>query len=391
MDVTKILFLSISLSLASLISADHGSTDCLYNTEKFNEVVSLKPHFIMFFAPWCGHCKRLAPTWDELAEKYNEDENSKVSIAKVDCTVETQLCADNGVKGYPTLKFFSPNADEALLFKGKRDIDNLESFIREQLQEPEAPKPPEPKHGLYELTKKDFKDHITSGNHFIKFYAPWCGHCKRLAPVWDELATGFEHLDDVTIAKVDCTTDKEVCDQFDVRGYPTLLFFKKGEMVEKYQGGRDHIALKNYVMKMVGKETKTETPPPPKAQEKPKKEEPVETESSVDVLTDDTFKDSVAKDLTLVKFYAPWCGHCKRLAPTWDTLAEKFDDNDKVSIAKIDCTVHKSTCQQYEVRGYPTLILFKNGKNVEKYSKSRELDSLFSFMNDHLNQAKDEL
>ncbi|XP_033116711.1 thioredoxin domain-containing protein 5-like, partial [Anneissia japonica] len=201
----------------------------------------------------------------------------------VDCTVETQLCAENGVKGYPTIKFFNPNDDreEPVLFKGKRDLDALESFISEQLKEPEAPKPPEPKHKLYELTKATFKDHILKGNHFIKFYAPWCGHCKKLAPVWNDLATGFQHNDDVTIAKVDCTTDKEVCDQFEVRGYPTLLFFKNGEKVDKYQGGRDHVALKNYVMNMVGGATDSDKPTQEPVKEVKKEEGTQDTESNV--------------------------------------------------------------------------------------------------------------
>ena len=78
----------------------------LKSCPNFKDEVAKSNHFVMFYAPWCGHCKRLHPTWDELGKKYNKDESSEVVIAKVDCTVETAVCSDNDVTGYPTLKFF---------------------------------------------------------------------------------------------------------------------------------------------------------------------------------------------------------------------------------------------------------------------------------------------
>lgn len=55
---------------------------------------------VMFYAPWCGHCKRMVSTWSQLARKHNS--NGKFLIAKVDCADQTELCSDNDVLGYPT-------------------------------------------------------------------------------------------------------------------------------------------------------------------------------------------------------------------------------------------------------------------------------------------------
>ena len=65
----------------------------------------------------------------------------------------------------------------------------------------------------------------------------------------------------------------------------------------------------------------------------------IEEEKGVLVLTDDNFDDLIeSNEFILVEFYAPWCGHCQKLAPAWAELAKAFEDNAKVKIAKLDCT-----------------------------------------------------
>jgi len=90
----------------------------------------------------------------------------------------------------------------------------------------------------------------TTGKWFVKFYAPWCGHCKHLAPVWDELAKIVaeedSNLQTFVIAKVDCTEHKAACTRFGVRGYPTLKLIANGQIYD-YKGARKLDALTDYL------------------------------------------------------------------------------------------------------------------------------------------------
>merc|ERR1712121_475305 len=96
-------------------------------------------------------------------------------------------------------------------------------------------------------------------------------------------------------------------------------------------------------------------------------------------LTNDDFNPRMQKgDLTFVKFFAPWCGHCRSLAPTWELLSNKFAG--KVKIAEVDCTQNRSLCERYRIDGYPTLILFKDGKPMQEYHGGRDIKTLTSFI-----------
>lgn len=87
-----------------------------------------------------------------------------------------------------------------------------------------------------------------------------------------------------------------------------------------------------------------------------------------------------------VEFYAPWCGHCKQLAPTWDKLGEHFKDRDDIIIAKSDATLNEFS--KVEVQGFPTLKFFPKGEanEIVDYSGGRDLDSLIAFVE---NQGKE--
>lgn len=200
----------------------------------------------------------------------------------------------------------------------------------------------------------------------VEFYAPWCGHCKSLAPTWEELGDAFGKVDSVVIAKVDATENKELATKFEVSGYPTLLFFKKGSQEpEKYAGGRDLADLAGYIEKETGTKSRRVVKP-----------------TDVIVLTPANF-DKVTKEegkVSFVKFYAPWCGHCKKLAPIWEELATVFKHDKNVVIGKVNADEHKSLGSKYEVTGYPTLKVF--GGEGDKYDGDRSLEAMVEYINE---------
>jgi protein disulfide-isomerase A6 len=220
------------------------------------------------------------------------------------------------------------------------------------------------------LTPENF-DSIVDGskNVFVKFYAPWCGHCKSMVGAYDEVAEAFSRESDVVIADVDADQHKDLGGRFGVSGFPTLKFFKKGstEPIE-FNGAREA----NDIIEFINREAGT-------------KVRVAKTVSAVVVLTPDNF-DSVVLDSTkdvFVEFYAPWCGHCKRLTPIWEKLSSVFKSDKNVVIASLDADAHKDLGSRYGVSGFPTLIYFpKSDKSGEdRYNGGRELPDLVKHVN----------
>ncbi|CAG8486626.1 578_t:CDS:10 [Cetraspora pellucida] len=218
-------FLSLfSTIFIVLITRVLGSEVISLEASTFNQTISKGNWFVDFFAPWCPHCQVLEPIFSKLAAEHGDSFESKdFHLAKVD-----YLCELHEVEGYPTLNLYK-NGVKIDGYLRARDFNSLLEYAKTKSEEEYDSKPsndntdvaiapeevdipdvdlspPNPSGSVVSLTSINFDDLTKSGPWFVKFFAPWCGHCKNLAPTWEELGHNLQNK--VNVGKVDCTTEK---------------------------------------------------------------------------------------------------------------------------------------------------------------------------------------
>lgn len=103
-----------------------------------------------------------------------------------------------------------------------------------------------------------------------------------------------------------------------------------------------------------------------------------EQASRVEALSDASFEGFIASGTVVVDFYADWCGYCRKLAPTFDKVSREM--HGKVKFGKVNVDNARTTTKQYGVRSMPTLVLFKNGKEVKRHVGNIDADGLRKFI-----------
>jgi protein disulfide-isomerase-like protein len=214
----------------------------------------------------------------------------------------------------------------------------------------------------------------------VEFYAPWCGHCKKLQPIWAEtasLATGV-----VRFGKVDTDAESKLSTRFNIEGLPTIIRFD-GKRQDVYNGPRQANELLEFA------ETGTVPVDPRKKKANNKANDGADkgkagaTAAVVDDrsvhLNDATFDQKVQDGETwLLLFTAEWCSHCQDMKAAWGELSRVHDLGARVG--RIDTDESMGLVGRYNVSSLPTILLIGASSTVYKHAGYRTVPSFTLFL-----------
>ena len=452
------IFNSVSAFLAisgyARAEESEDSDVVVLTNDSFDDFVSENKYVLAeFYAPWCGHCKNLAPHYEKAATELKEA-GSEAKLAKIDATVEQDLAKKFGVQGYPTLLWFVNGQKSD--YKGGRTSETIVEWINKKtgpaVRTGDLPEPSgQP---LIVLRASSITDDFTKAAevmgddasfHFVetdgeasitvqhkgeeavvassddmsssativefvrKNLLPLFGNldgetygrymASGRGMVWvllsiessEELAGAVDAIrsDYIALAKkfpqycftyIDTVVFKAAVENMlGVSSFPAVAVHKKAGDRKKYiladEVGTKEVAtfLKNVEAGKVEPTLKSE-------------EVPETNDEPVKVVVGSTLQEQVfqpEKDV-LLEVYAPWCGHCKKLAPEYEKLALKVRKEgleDILSIAKMDGTTNDSPVDSISWEGFPTLFYVKAGSSVPvPFEAGRDAKSIWKWI-----------
>lgn len=478
----RCLFLACILVSVAFAAIKMEEGVLVLDDDNFDDAIKENPLMLVeFYAPWCGHCKSLAPEYAKAAQKLAAD-NSAVKLAKVDATEAKELGTRFAVQGFPTLKFFRDGKPTE--YNGGRTEPEIVSWLNkksgpvakslETAEELEHMKEANDAFvlGVFASVDSDgAKAFLAVANEVdsLSFAITSSAAIKSTLAVTADTVLIIKSFDDLrNDLPVTATTTSEEITKFissmsvplvqtftqessakifkstiqkhtlfftDVTAphhEPTLAAFKasaaqfrgetmminvphtesrvleyfgiteadlptmvlgdmsgEGGQMKKYpfKGPFETSAITAFLTEALAGKFKPTL--------KSEAVLPEDLAEPVKVIKGESFADIVLNNSNdvFVEFYAPWCGHCKKLAPIWDELALKYKNVPTLTIAKMDATANEIDVEGVQVRGFPTLYFFPGNDKTKavKYEEGRELDDLVKYLKENVHHKHDEL
>ncbi|XP_021759718.1 protein disulfide-isomerase-like [Chenopodium quinoa] len=466
------LFASIPASESTDSSASSDAKEFVLTLDhtNFSETVA-KHDFIVveFYAPWCGHCKSLAPEYEKAASLLSSHD-PPIVLAKVDANEDSnkELASEYDVKGYPTLKIVRNGGKHIQEYKGPREAEGIVEYLKKQ----SGPASVEIKSaddattligekvvivGIFpELSGEEYKSfqalaeklrsdyefgHTTDAKLLPRGESSVKKPTLRLFKPFDELVVDSQDFNEealekfveessiptVTLFSKDPAHHPYVIKFFNSPNAKALLFMnfsidydtyksKYEQVAKEYKskgisfllgdleassGALQYFGLKEDQVPLIIVQTndgKKYVKDKVEADQiaswiqdysegkvaAHRKSEPIpeSNDEPVKVVVADTLQDIVfnsGKNVFL-EFYAPWCGHCQKLAPILDEVAVSFENDKDIVIAKLDATANDLPDDTFDVKGYPTLYFRTASGNVLSYDGDRTKEEIIDFI-----------
>ncbi|XP_061359958.1 protein disulfide-isomerase-like [Gastrolobium bilobum] len=470
-------------------SADAKEFVLTLDHSNFSDTVS-KHNFIVveFYAPWCGHCKKLAPEYEKAASILSSHDTPLV-LAKVDANEEKNrdLASEYDVRGFPTIKILRNGGKNVQEYKGPREADGIVDYLKKQ----SGPASTEIKSvddasafidenkvviigvfpkfageeydnftALAEKLRSDYDfGHTLDAKHLPRGESSVTGPIVRLLKPFDELFVDSQDFHGealekfveessvpvVTVFNNEPSNHPFVSKFFNSPNAKAMLFInftaegaesfksKYREAAEQYrqqgvsflvgdvessQGAFQYFGLKEDQVPLIiiqhndGKKFFKPNLEPDhlptwlKAYKEGNvapyvKSEPIPeaNNEAVKVVVGDSLQDIVFNSgkNVLLEFYAPWCGHCKQLAPILEEVAISYQSDADVIIAKLDATANDIPSETFDVQGYPTVYFRSASGKISQYDGGRTKEDIIEFIEKNRDkpaqeeQGKDEL
>jgi protein disulfide-isomerase A1 len=432
--------------------------------DKFDDFIAQNDLVLVeFYAPWCGHCKKLEPEYDKASK---ELEGTGAILAKVDATIEKKLGERFEVQGFPTIKLFRSGKPSP--YESGRTAKDIVGYMKKQLgpavkalDSTEALEAFIPDEATADPVVVGFAADDSKTAEFLKSFAKQNRDDFSFGLVTDAAAAGDNKMDTIVLFKpfdekqnvFDADLDDAALltfltansmrsvdeigpgnyQKYVKRGLPICWLFtdpssKETEaLLENYRkvapafkadvsmvylsgvqykqmaskmgldgskmpglsiensGGehfvhpQDQDLTAESMEKFLKGFVSGELQPTVKSEPLPAK---LFDEHNVATIVGDNFKEVVLdeKKDVLIEFYAPWCGHCKTLAPKWNKLGEALKGVDSIVIAKTDATANDYPAG-FSVSGFPTIKFVTSGDNkIQEYNGERDVEAFISFL-----------
>lgn len=215
----------------------------------------------------------------------------------------------------------------------------------------------------------------------LVFVTPNCAPCGVLDPALKEIARSYAGY--ALVVKIDAVENAAVTQRFEVTAVPSALFVKDGQVVDQVVGAVPAQALNAYLAFVLGRGDRPATTAgtsvrlaaPVQSAPSPSPAGTTTTSSPVTV-SDSDFDQVVLRSSqpVLVDFWAAWCGPCRTVAPSVEQLAREFAG--RAVVAKLDVDANPRTAGRYNIRGIPSLLIFRNGQVVDQIMGAQPLHVL---------------